>query len=80
MPIPPWWKRRDGLAWEDQSDADERTAFLRQFLTRHVVILVIAPVVVIFGFAASRAANRAWPAALIWMAVGMVLSYGCFYL
>lgn len=54
--------------------------FLRRFLTLHVVILVIAPVVVIFGFAASRAAKRAWPAALIWMVVGMVLSCGCFYL
>ncbi|HSH59197.1 MAG TPA: hypothetical protein VK988_06050 [Acidimicrobiales bacterium] len=80
MPIPPWWKRRDGLPWEDLSDADERTAFLRRFLTLHVVTLVIALVVVIFGFAASLAAKRAWPAALIWVVVGIVLFYGSFYL
>jgi hypothetical protein len=42
----------------------------------HVAILVITPLVVSFGFAASLAAKRAWPAALIWMVVAILLSYG----
>ncbi len=80
MPTRPWWKRRDGLPWDDQPDADERTAFLRRFLTPHVAILVTTPLVVTFGFAASLAAERAWPAALIWMVVALLLSYGSLHL
>lgn len=80
MPTRPWWKRWDGLPWDDQPDADERQAFLRRFLMPHVAILVITPLVVTFGFAASLAAKRAWPAALIWMVIGILLSYGSLHL
>jgi hypothetical protein len=75
-----WWKRWEGMPWENYPDADERTRFLDRSLTMQVAKLVVAPVVLTLGVAASLAARQAWLAAFIWTTIGMVLVYGCYHL
>lgn len=75
-----WWKRWDGLPWEKEPDADERAGFLFRFLSAQIAKLVIALVVVVFGFAVSLVVERTWLAGLIWTVVGITTAYGSYVL
>ncbi len=75
-----WWKRWDGLPWENRPDADERTRSLDRFLMTQVAKLVVVPAVLTLGVAASLAARRAWLPALILTTIGIVLAYGSYHL
>jgi hypothetical protein len=61
----------NGLPWEKEPDADERTGSLFRFLSAQIAKLVIALVVVVFGFAVSLVVERAWLAGLIWTVIGI---------
>ncbi len=75
-----WWKRWEGLPWENHPNADERTRFLDRFLMMQVAKLVIVPVVLTLGVAASLAARQAWLPAFILTTIGIVLAYGSYQL
>jgi hypothetical protein len=75
-----WWKRWEGLPWENRPDADERTRFLDRCLMTRVAKLVVVPVVLTLGVAASLAARRAWLPTLILTTIGIVLAYGSYHL
>lgn len=68
------------MPWANYPDADERARFLDRFLTMQVAKLVVAPVVLTLGVAASLAARQAWLPTFIWTTIGMVLVYESYHL
>ncbi len=68
------------MPWENYPDAEERTRFLDRFLMMQVAKLVVVPVVLTLGVAASLAARQAWLPAFVLTTIGIVLAYGSYHL